>query len=160
MSRCSSPASPSPLASACLLLLLNFTSLCKQSAMRIICSVHKFPAFFCPAPGPDHQAFPAQKSRLLTTSALQKGCIRSKDTSAHSYLRTRADDRDAAEHLRVSEPQGNPALSPRNKDTQSTASLKPRFEHIKQLQIHGTAFSLLSCLPAYSQRDSALGHAL
>lgn len=38
-----SPASPS--AGACLLLLLNFASLCKQSAMRGICSVHKFPAF-------------------------------------------------------------------------------------------------------------------
>lgn len=40
-----SPASPSPFASACLILLLNFASLCKQSAMRGICSVHKFPAF-------------------------------------------------------------------------------------------------------------------
>lgn len=40
-----SPASPSPLASACLLLLLNFGSLCKQSAMRGICSTHKFSAF-------------------------------------------------------------------------------------------------------------------
>lgn len=38
-----SPASP--FAGACLLLLLNFASLCKQSAMRGICSVHKFPAF-------------------------------------------------------------------------------------------------------------------
>lgn len=59
-----SPASPSPLATACLLLLLNFASLCKQSAMRGICSVHKFPAFFCPAQGPDSQAFPAQRPRL------------------------------------------------------------------------------------------------
>lgn len=59
----------------------------------------------------------------------------SRNTSAHSYLRTRADDRDAAEHLRVSEPRGSPALSLRNKDTQSTASLKPCFKNIKQLQI-------------------------
>lgn len=71
----------------------------------------------------------------------------------HSYLRSRADDRDAAEDPRVTEPQGIPTFSPRNKDTQSTASLKPRFKSIKQLQIHGTAFSVLS------QRDSALGHA-
>lgn len=42
----------------------------------------------------------------------------------HSYLRTRADDRDAAEDPRVTEPQGIPTLSPRNKNTQSTASLK------------------------------------
>lgn len=77
--------------------------------------------------------------------------IKSRDASAHRYLSIRADVRDAAEDAGVSEPRGSPASSPGNKDTQSTASLKPHFKSIKQLQRHGTAFSKLSCPPTYRQ---------
>lgn len=83
-----------------------------------------------------------------------------RDASAHRYLRIGADVGDAVEDSGVSEPRGSPASSPKNKDAQSTAPLKPCFKNIKQLQSHSTAFSKLSCPPTYRQKDSAPGHAL
>lgn len=77
----------------------------------------------------------------------------SRGASAHCYLSIRADARDAAGDSRLSEPRGSLASSPRNKDVQSTASLKPYFKSSKQLQSHGTAFSKLCCPPTYRQRD-------
>lgn len=127
MSQCSFPASPSPLASACLLLLLNFTSLCKQSAMRGICSVHKFPAFFVQLWGLIIRHFQLGNPGCERLQP-QRSDASEAEMLLHSYPRTRTDHRDAAGDLRVSEPQGSPALSPRNKDTQSTASLKPCFK--------------------------------
>lgn len=55
-------------------------------------------------------------------------------TLLHSYLRIRAVVRDAVKDSGVSEPRGSPASLPRNKDAQSTASLKLHFKSVKQLK--------------------------